>query len=104
MLINNASQFSKDNKIKKHVKLKLVIINRKRLEEQNTAVVNCQIKARKKKTTKKQESVYNTKDKFPSAFVSQQKYKLQLNKQCQHQYMLKGAALIQIAVVNRHAP
>lgn len=103
MLINSALQFSKDNKIKKNVKLKLVIINRKRLEEQNTAVVNCQIKARKKKT-KKQESVYNTKDKFPSAFVSQQKYKLQLNKQCQHQYMLKGAALIQIAVVNRHAP
>lgn len=52
MLINNASQFSKDNKIKKHVKLKLVIINRKRLEEQNTAVVNCQIKARKKKKQK----------------------------------------------------
>lgn len=53
MLINSALQFSKDNKIKKNVKLKLVIINRKRLEEQNTAVVNCQIKARKKKQKKK---------------------------------------------------
>lgn len=52
MLINSALQFSKDNKIKKNVKLKLVIINRKRLEEQNTAVVNCQIKARKKKKPK----------------------------------------------------
>lgn len=52
MLINSALQFSKDNKIKKNVKLKLVIINRKRLEEQNTAVVNCQIKARKKKQKK----------------------------------------------------